>query len=109
LALAARCAGEQNKFWEMHDIFFANQEKLSVTDAELRTNLLSIASDLQLDSLRFTDCLNTQKYLSQIRRDFEDGESLQIDGTPTWFINEGRLTGYVSEDKFLGLIDELVK
>jgi len=108
LALAARCAGEQNKFWEMHDLLFANQDELTVTGDELTAALQALAVSLKLDSDQFANCRETQKYLAQIRQDFEDGEKLQIDGTPTWFINEGRLTGYLPEETFLGLISDLI-
>ena len=109
LALAARCAGEQNKFWEMHDALFANQEPLSVTGEELKTGLLTLAQSLDLIANQFSSCLESQKYLEQIRKDFEDGETLQIEGTPTWFMNENRLTGYLPADKFLDLIDGLME
>jgi len=108
LALAARCAGEQNKFWEMHDLLFTNQDQLTVSGTELTSALETIAASLKLNSDQFASCRETQKYLDQIRQDFEDGEKLQIDGTPTWFINEGRLTGYLPEETFLKLTSGLI-
>lgn len=108
LAQAARCAGEQNKFWEMHDLLFANQNQLTTTGEELKSALLILANNLSLEENQFLNCLETQKYIDKIRRDFEDGEKLQIDGTPTWFINGNRLTGYLPEDKFLELVAGLV-
>lgn len=109
LANAARCAGEQNKFWEIHDIFFANQDKLTSSGDELRVALLSITQTLGINSDQFNTCLDEQRYLIDIKQDFQDGETLQIQGTPTWFINGKRLTGYMPEEQFLLLITRLME
>jgi len=108
LALAARCAGEQAKFWEFHDLLFTNQEKLNETGADINTGLLIIAESLKINLDQFSNCLETKKYYSQIKRDFDDAEKLQIEGTPTWFINNYPLTGYIPEEKFLDLINGLL-
>jgi len=112
LAIAARCAGEQNKFWEMHDSLFAHQDILSVattTNDELKTDLLNIASDLKLGISQFTICLNDRRYISQIKKDYEDGELLEIDGTPTWYVNNYRITGSMDTEKMEELIAGLIK
>jgi len=108
LALSARCAGEQGKFWEFHDLLFVNQDKLTASGAELNTSLLTIAESLKINTEQFNSCIETKKYYTQIKRDFDDGEKLQIEGTPTWFINNYPLTGYIPEDKFLELINGLL-
>ena len=109
LALAARCAGEQNKFWETYDYFFAHQTSLTDTGDALKTKLLNLASDLKLDLTQFNDCFTNKKYLDNISRDFSDGETLQIQGTPTWFVNFYPVTGYLPADKLQELIGGLIK
>ncbi len=109
LALAARCSGEQNKFWPMHDKLFAEQDNLTVTDEELKTRLSALAQNLGLNIEQFNSCLDDKKYLNSIRADFEDGENLQIEGTPTWFINNYRITGHITEDQFEELIEGLLQ
>jgi len=109
LALAARCAGEQNKFWEMHDWLFANQVELSVMGDELKTTLLNFASDLKLGISQFETCFDSRRYISQIKKDYEDGELLNIEGTPTWFVNNYAITGNLSEEKLEELITGLIK
>jgi len=109
LALAARCAGEQNKFWEMHDQLFANQEVLNASTTELSTGLATIASQLKLNVTQFNLCISDRKYVSQIKRDYEDGEILAIKGTPTWFVNNYTITGYLTEENFTELINGLIK
>lgn len=108
LALGARCAGEQGKFWEMHDILFANQDRLSGSDTAIN-DLKSIASEMKLNTEQFNSCLDSQKYLESIKKDFDDAETLQIKGTPSWFVNNYELTGYLSEEKFRELISGLIE
>jgi len=112
LALAARCAGEQNKFWEMHDSLFAQRNTLSVattTNNELQTDLLNIASDLKLGVSQFQTCLTDRRYISQIKKDYEDGELLEIQGTPTWYVNNYQITGSMDTEKMEELITGLIK
>lgn len=107
LALGARCAGEQGKFWEIHDVLFANQDRLSNSEV-IKSDLNSIASELKLDTAKFSACLDSQKYLSSIKADFDDAEILEIKGTPSWFVNNYELTGFMAEDKFRELINGLI-
>ena len=86
-ALAARCAGEQGKFWEYHDIIFENQALLS--DSSLK----QWASDLGLNTGDFNSCLDSQKYLSEIRKDLQEGEAAGIRGTPGFLINGQLISG----------------
>jgi protein-disulfide isomerase len=110
LASAARCAGEQGKFWETYDALYANQDKFTATTSDaLSAQLSSLASFLKLNTSQFNECLISKKYVAQIRKDYEDGEKLQISGTPTWFINNYSLTGYVPADKFRELVTGLMK
>jgi len=112
LALAARCAGEQNKFWQMHDSLFAHQDVLSAattTNDELKTDLLNIASDLNLGIGQFAACLDDRRYIGRIKKDYEDGELLEIDGTPTWYVNNYRITGSMDAEKMEELITGLIK
>lgn len=108
LALGARCAGEQGKFWEMHDVLFSNQDRLSGSE-DVKSDLNSIASELKLNAAQFKTCLDSQKYLSKIKTDFDDAETLKIKGTPTWFVNNYEITGYMSEEKFRELVSGLIK
>ena len=79
-ARAARCAGEQGKYWEMHDSLFAKQHALSAPA------LLDRAQTLSLDTTKFTECLSSDKYNEDIRKNMSDAQRFGIDGTPTFFI-----------------------
>jgi len=79
-ARAARCAGEQGKYWEMHDSLFAKQNALSAPA------LLDRAQTLGLDRAKFTECQSSEKYAADIQKNLSDAQNMQIEGTPTFFI-----------------------
>lgn len=105
-SIAARCAGEQAKFWEMHDIIFEMQSDLSLitNEDEKKQILKELAKQIDLNQEQFVSCLDEKRYLSKVKKDYEDGESLNIPGTPTWFINGKKITGTLSENDFRNLI-----
>ncbi|MFA5024551.1 MAG: thioredoxin domain-containing protein [Patescibacteria group bacterium] len=109
LALAARCAGEQKNFWQMHDLLFANQADLTETGDPLKVKLLSLAQNLQLNASQFQTCYDDKKYLAQIKKDMDDGDLIKVQGTPSWFVNNYPLLGYIPEEKFQELIQGLIK
>jgi protein-disulfide isomerase len=99
-ANAARCAGEQDKFWQYHDALFADQSKLAAAD------LKATAKKLGLDPSKFDACLDQARYQSGINHDVELGSKLNVTGTPTFFIDGRSLVGAQPETKFTELIDE---
>ncbi|HSB95396.1 MAG TPA: thioredoxin domain-containing protein [Spongiibacteraceae bacterium] len=80
-AQAAECAGAQGKFWEMHDLLFANQSHLTLQ------NLRSYAERLQLDMVRFDAELGDEIYLQRVRENIADGVRSGVRNTPTFYIN----------------------
>lgn len=109
LAMSARCAGEQGKFWEMHDELFSHQDKFSTSTEERRTELMALAQNLKLDTAKFSTCLTSRQYLDRIKKDYDDGNKLEIVGTPTWYINNYPMAGIITEEKFDELINGLLK
>ena len=109
LALAARCAGDQGKYWEAYDSLFAEQDNLKDTGAALKANLLAWAEILKLDTTKFETCFDNRTYVDLIKKDYDDGNELQIQGTPTWFVNNHMITGYYAEDKFKTLFDGIIQ
>ena len=85
-ANAALCAGEQNRFWDYHDTLYANQ---ITEDASLFTDarLVTMASNLKLNMSVFNQCYQSKKYSSDVQKDIAQGQSLQITGTPSIFVN----------------------
>ncbi|KKW30574.1 MAG: DSBA oxidoreductase [Candidatus Uhrbacteria bacterium GW2011_GWD2_52_7] len=88
-AIAARCAGEQDKFWEFHDLLFANQNQLS---SDLYT---LIAEELELRDRAFASCVEESETAPLVDRTYEEGLALQLTATPTLFVNNERYTGEV--------------
>jgi len=109
LAMSARCAGEQGKFWQMHNALFANQDQLITNDAQRPAKLIALAKSLGLNVTQFTSCLSNEKYVSQIKQDYNDGNALQIPGTPTWYVNNREFSGYIPFNQFNTLISGLIK
>lgn len=84
-ALAAYCAGDQNKFWEMHAYLFANvlgEDAGSFTDQRLK----AIAKEVGLNMSQFNSCYNSGKYNDRVQQDFKDGQAANINGTPGFLV-----------------------
>jgi protein-disulfide isomerase len=86
-ALAADCANAQGKFWQYHDLLFANQSALD--DASLE----AYAAQLGLDQATFDECYTSREYFDEVAADFQDGVDYGVSGTPTFFVNGHRLVG----------------
>jgi len=109
LALAARCAGEQGRFWEMHDQIFANQKALPLDSLELKPVIYDLAGTLGINAALFDKCFSEKKYTSNIAVDLEDAIALKTEGTPTWFINGRVMTGYLEDSAFIKMIDSYLE
>jgi protein-disulfide isomerase len=81
---AADCAGEQGKFWEMHDRLFAHQDQLQ--PEKLPTH----AKELDLDMTKFQACLGSGKYAAEIQKSIAEGKKAGVNSTPTFFIAVGQ-------------------
>jgi len=109
LALAGNCAGAQNKFWEMNDLLFNSQDILSpLQGSELNLKLKELANSLGLNADNFASCLDNKTYLYRLNDDFTDAELLGLSGTPSWFINRYKITGFYPEENFTNIIDGLL-
>jgi protein-disulfide isomerase len=97
---AARCAGEQGKFWEYHDELFKDQSKLSIKD------LKSAAAKLKLNTKQFDTCLDKGKYANAVRQAMSEGSAAGVDGTPGFFINGRPLTGAQPAPMFESIIND---
>ncbi len=84
-AHGTHCANEQGKFWEYHDILYNNWtgENNGWASSE---NLLGFARDVNLDIDKWSDCMLESRYQSQLVASNEDAKSLQLTGTPAFFI-----------------------
>jgi protein-disulfide isomerase len=103
-AEAAYCASEQGKFWEYHDILFANWTGENIGDFA-NSRLIAFAENIGLDMSAFRSCFNTHKYSDQVNQDRVDGDKAGVIGTPTFFINGQKYDGDFSYAGFKQAID----
>jgi protein-disulfide isomerase len=89
-ANAAMCANEQDKFWEMHSILFANWNGENQGAFSTR-RLQAMAESLGLDMDAFNSCFSANKYEAEIQADFDLGGQMGVSGTPTVFVNGQRV------------------
>lgn len=100
-AEAALCAGDQGKFWAMHDALFANQQQLG--EASLKAK----AGELGLDRARFETCLDSDAKAEAVQEDLEAGERAGVAGTPAIYIN-GRPVQLQSGRPFADQLAEVI-
>lgn len=98
-AEAGACANDQNKFWEIHDIFFNNETSLD------DNFITAAAKKLSLDMNKFNACLKTHKFKSEIEKDMGEAASIGITGTPTIVINGKVVIGSQPYEQFSEIID----
>jgi protein-disulfide isomerase len=90
-ANASMCANEQDKFWDMHSVLYANwnsENQGAFSDRRLQ----AMAESIELDMNAFNSCFNANKYEAEIQADFDLGKEMGVSGTPTVFVN-GRRVG----------------
>ncbi|MDB5227128.1 MAG: DsbA family protein [Bacteroidota bacterium] len=93
-AIAAEAAAMQNKFWEMHDIIFENQQEL---DGE---SLFVYADSIGLDVERFKKDIQNDALVAKVEQDFESGVRSGVNGTPSFYINGEKYNGDWEEHAF---------
>jgi protein-disulfide isomerase len=96
---AARCAADQGKFWEYHDVLFERSPRHSPDE------LKRYAQDLKLDAAVFGQCLDSGKHTAEVNKDVEEGQRLGVTGTPSFFVNGRPLEGAQPFTAFQKLID----
>ena len=100
---AARCAGEQGKFWEFHDKIYAGEPDATPPTLQL------YAQQVGLDATKFEGCRSTRKYQAPVQADIAQGTKLGVNGTPGFFINGRFLSGAQPIEEFSKIIDEELK
>ena len=102
-AEAARCAGDQGKYWPYHDVLFERQPHFE------RDDLVGYAVNLNLDRERFGRCLDDHKFRAAVEADHAEGRELGVRGTPTFLINGKPLVGAHPVENFRAAIDETLQ
>jgi protein-disulfide isomerase len=99
-AVSAEAAGKQKKFWEMHDVIFENQNKITAHF------LLILAGEIGLDIAQLERDLQSEEIRIKIENDFYSGILSGVNGTPSFFINGSRLLAY--DETYESLLNAIV-
>ena len=106
-ALVAQCAGEQGKFWEMHDQLFEHHQ-WAQTGNDPRSLFRDFARAVGLDLDKYDACVDGQRYAGRIEASVQEGEAAGVRGTPSFYVN-GRPFERSTSDDFKALVDSLTK
>jgi protein-disulfide isomerase len=107
-AEAAEAAGEQGKYWEMHDLLYEHQSDWDVQVNPTGT-FVSYAQQLGLDANKFQADIEAKKFAAFIDADQQDGTALQVNATPTLYFNGEKLPGIPSAQELQQKIDAALK
>lgn len=102
-AEAAECAGEQGKYYEMHNQLF--EKGVSGGSAGFK----QYAKELGLDPTKFNQCLDSGAMVSEVKKDLADGSKLGVSGTPAFFINDQEVVGAQPYSVFEQIIEQKLK
>ncbi len=98
--VAARCAGEQGRFWEMHSSLLLSPGTYDAADLQRR------AATLGIDATKFNACVGSGKYDAVIEKAIANGRSVGVTGTPTFFLNGRSFSGAQPFEVFERMIEE---
>ena len=104
-AQAAEAAGEQGKFYEMHDLLYTNQGEWENSSKPLDI-YIKYAKELKLDEEKFKKAVESNKFKTKIENDVKDGYAVGVNATPTFFINGVKQEGGIQYQQFKEQIDE---
>jgi protein-disulfide isomerase len=99
----AQCAGEQGKFWEVHDALYKNQSSLDEASA------IAHATGVGVDGAKLTECLSSGRAATMVDDDFKKGEEAGVEGTPSFFINGRKFDGNPNAAGLSAAIEEALK
>ena len=107
--MAAWCASEQGKFWEMHDAIFQAQDRWSGYATSRPEAVLSgIAQQVGLNTQQYNACVSSRKFTGQIRANYDEGMRRGVGSTPTFFIGTRKVATNVSYDQFKRYVDDAI-
>ncbi|MDD3861904.1 MAG: DsbA family protein [Candidatus Gracilibacteria bacterium] len=108
-ALAANCARDQGgdaMYFKMHDKLFENQSTIFADTTKIDETMKQMASQLGLNSTKFSSCYDSEKYKDEIEKDIADADSVGIRGTPAFIINGQYISGAQPYEKFKTIIEQ---
>ncbi len=107
-AQAAEAAGKQNKFWEMVDKLFENQEKWS-PEKNPRDIFIEYATSLELDLEKYKNDFDSKEVKDEIEKDYQSGVRAGVNATPTFFLNGNKLENPRTYEEFKNILEQAAK
>lgn len=104
---AAICAGDQDAFWSMHDLLFADRSWVSARNPESIIRALARSADL--DTASFDACMGSSRTRDRVRQTGAEARRAGVRGTPMFFINNRVALGALSWPHFQRLLDDAAK
>ena len=104
-AEASECAGDQDAFWEYHDLLFEKQAGEN-QGAFTIDNLKGLAAELKLDTEAFNECLDSGKYSELIQQLTQTAQSIGVRSTPAFVVNGRAIIGAQPFDVFQQAIEQ---
>lgn len=108
-AKASEAAAIQGKFWEFQELLFVKQNEWSHNEFPATMHFTKYASELKLDVEKFRSDMNDLNRVAIINTDIEDGKTLGVTGTPTFFVNGEKLTNFSPEGLEEAIVNEINK
>lgn len=106
-SLAAACANDQGKFWEMHDVIFQNQDRWNTeATSRPRSVLADLAKGVGLDMDKYDACMKADTHRAKVQAHLQEAERHQVNQTPTFLIGGKLYPGALPYDSFKKLIDD---
>jgi len=102
-ARAARCAGDQDKFWEYHELLFRSQTSWS-GEANAMGSFMDYAESIGLDQSAFEECLKSDRHADVVTANMYLGAQLGVGGTPTVLVNSGGQLRRVNGNDFPAIL-----
>mgnify|MGYP001616288580 CR=1 FL=1 len=107
-ASAVECAKDQGKFWDMHDAVFGSE----INDGQehngnlKRSLFMTLAEGIGLDTEQYGSCLDDEKYVGKVERDYASAQVIGVRATPTIFVNGEKVEGALPFEQFKVLIEK---
>ncbi len=109
-SLAAACANDQGKFWEMHDALFANQDRWNgETTGRPRGPIADLAKGLGLDMTKYNACMDADTHRAKVQSHLTEGEKRGVQSTPTFVFNGLVVPSAIPYDAFKKYVDGALK
>lgn len=110
VAQASECANAQGRFWEIHDLIFSKQQDFLKTTFSAEEFFLLLSDEIGINESEFSNCLRDQSFNGYVTKDISDGLRYGVNATPTFFVNQQKITGVSSlEATIIKAIEEAAK